>query len=511
MTPTSEGAAAASVQHPLLYQINTRVLLGELGRALGRPATLDDLPDALLDEVAERGFHWLWPLGVWRTGDAAVAVSRREPSVRAAAREELPDFTEADITGSPFAIRAYEAREEWGGADALARLRARARARGMRLLLDFVPNHVAPDHRWVDEHPEYLIAGTADDAERRPLEYTRIGPAEAGRVFALGRDPYFPGWPDTLQLNYGHAGLHRAMLAELANVAAQCDGVRCDMAMLLLPDVFERTWGQRRAPADGSAPAAGSFWAEAIGATRRQQPGFTFVAEAYWDLEWRLQAEGFDFTYDKRLYDRLRAGPAAAVRDHLLADADYQRRSVRFLENHDEARAAAVFALGRHRAAAVIAYLVPGLRLFHEGQLEGRTSHVSMHLGRRRQEAPVAEIAAFYFALLAVLRREEPHAGDFMLHGCRPAWEGNPSFRELVVFSWAHAGAKLLAAVNLAGAASQCYVDLAWPEWTDQAVVLADMLSEARYERRGRELLDRGLYLDMPPWGYHVFECRARH
>jgi len=509
MSSTSENAGE-SAQHPLLYQINTRVLLGELGRALGRAATLDDLPDTLLDQAAARGFQWLWPLGVWRTGAAAVAISRGDPRVRAAVREALPDPTEADITGSPFAICAYEARSEWGGAAALGRLRARTRARGLRLLLDFVPNHVAPDHPWVNDHPQYFIAGTPEDVEREPLHYTNTGPAGGGRVFALGRDPYFPGWPDTLQLNYGHAGLRRAMTAELERVAASCDGVRCDMAMLLLPDVFERTWGRRQVPADGSEPARGSFWAQAIASVRRTRPRFVFVAEAYWDLEWRLQNEGFDFTYDKRLYDRLRTGHGAAVRAHLLADADYQRRSVRFLENHDEPRAAAVFPLARHRAAAVVAYLVPGMRLFHEGQLEGRISHVSMHVARRREEAPVPEIAGFYERLLAVLRHHEPHAGEFVLHECRPAWDGNPSFRELVVFSWTQAGAKLLVAVNLAEHASQCLVALGWAELAGDVVVLADTLSEARYERHGSELLERGLYLDMPAWGYHIFECRAK-
>ncbi len=110
------------------------------------------------------------------------------------------------------------------------------------------------------------------------------------------------------------------------------------------------------------------------------------MAEAYWDLEYRLQQQGFDYTYDKRLYDRLRAGQTGPVRGHLCADAEYQRKSVRFLENHDEPRAAAVFPLGQHRAAAVMTFFVPGLRFFHEGQLEGRRVHVSMHLGRRPVE-----------------------------------------------------------------------------------------------------------------------------
>ena len=511
MTRDGGGASGlASAEHPLLYQVNTRILLAELARRLGRAATLDDLPDALLDELRERGFHWLWPLGMWRTGEAGVAVSRRDPRLRAGLLEQLPDLSESDITGSPFAIRAYEARSEWGGPAALARLRARLARRDLRLLLDFVPNHIAPDHPWIDEHPEYLMAGTEADLAREPLNYVRVLSRGQERVFAYGRDPYFAGWPDTLQLNYAHAGLQHAMIAQLLQIAGQCDGVRCDMAMLLLPDVFERTWGERAIPSDGSEPVRESFWAEAIRRVRGNHARFVWIAEAYWDLEWRLQREGFDFTYDKRLYDRLRSGAGAEVRAHLLADAEYQRRSVRFLENHDEPRAAEVFPLEVHRAAAVVAYLVPGLRLFHEGQLQGRRSHVSMHVGRRREEAPVLAIADFYMRLLATLRRRELHEGQFVLHGCRPVWDGNASSGAFVAFSWVYESSRLLVTVNLSAGPAQCYVDLGWSDLAEQVILLEDVLSDTRYERSGQELSTRGLYLDLPAWSYHVFDCRTK-
>ena len=152
-------------------------------------------------------------------------------------------------------------------------------------------------------------------------------------VLAYGRDPYFAGWPDTLQLNYAEPGLQEAMASELESIAGMCDGVRCDMAMLILPDVFERTWGLRPT----------SFWPMATQRARARHPGFLFMAEVYWDLEWTLQQQGFDYTYDKRLYDRLCEGHARPVRDHFRADMDFQRKSARFLENHDEPRAAATF------------------------------------------------------------------------------------------------------------------------------------------------------------------------
>ena len=141
------------------------------------------------------------------------------------------------------------------------------------------------------------------------------------------------------------------------------------MAMLVLPEVFERTWGIRSAP----------FWPRATAEVRSQVPDFLFMAEVYWDLEWTLQQQGFDATYDKRLYDRLEHGASPAVRGHLQAALDFQDRLWRFLENHDEPRAAATFAPD-HRAAAVITFLSPGLRFFHQGQREGKRVRIPMHL-----------------------------------------------------------------------------------------------------------------------------------
>src|SRR5262249_13310711 len=210
-----------------------------------------------------------------------------------------------------------------------------------------VPNHMGPDHPWLQEHPDYFVEGTELDLARAPQNYTWIKGQRGDRLLAYGRDPYFAGWPDTVQLNYANPATQEAMIGELLRIAGQCDGVRCDMAMLVLPDVFERTWG-RRAPL---------FWPRATERVRERFPHFLFMAEVYWDLEWTLQQQGFDYAYDKRLYDRLRGGHARPVREHLQAGLDYQNKLARFLENHDEPRAAATFSLEAHKAAAAITFL----------------------------------------------------------------------------------------------------------------------------------------------------------
>jgi hypothetical protein len=233
------------------------------------------------------------------------------------------------------------------------------------------------------------------------------------------------------------------------------------------------------------------------------------MAEVYWDLEWTLQQQGFDFTYDKRLYDRLHAGDARAVGEHLWAAPDFQERSARFLENHDEPRAAAVFGPEQHRAAAVIAFLVPGLRFFHEGQMDGRRVHISMHLGRRPDEPPDPALRAFYERLLGVLAREEVHGGQWKICACNAAWPGNPTRDAFVVTAWEGAGGgRLLAVANYGRTQAQCYAQ--WP-FVDLAgrVVLRDLLGDARYERDGAELRAKGLFLDLPPWGRHAFAVES--
>jgi hypothetical protein len=483
-------------RYPALYQVNTRVWLTELSRGLGRPATLDDIPDAALDQFAAQGFDWVWMLSVWQTGLAGQKVSRSNREWRREFEETLPDLREEDIIGSGFAITGYVVHSALGGDAALARLRERLRKRGLRLMLDFVPNHTGLDHPWVEDHPEYYVRGTELDLARAPQNYTWARRRRGDVLLAHGRDPYFPGWPDTLQLNYGNPATQEAMAAELVKVAGQCDGVRCDMAMLVLPDIFERTWGIKAEP----------FWPKATRRARDRSPGFCFMAEVYWDLEWALQQQGFNYTYDKRLYDRLRDRHARPVRDHFRAGLDYQDRMARFLENHDEPRAAATFPPGVHEAAAVLTFLSPGLRFFHQGQFQGRMKRISPHLGRAPDEPINPELGKFYERLLAVLRRPVVRQGEWRLLECAPAWDGNWTWDCFVAFAWQSPGEeRLLVAVNYAGNQSQCYVRLPFADLSASRWRLTDLTGDATYDREGSDLQSHGLYLDVHPWQASVF------
>ena len=483
-------------RYPSLYEINTRVWLRRLSEEAGKPVTLADIGDSTLDDLARRGFDWIWLLSVWQTGAASQAVSRGTSVWQAGFRAALPDLTEEDICGSGFAISAYEVDEALGGKAALAALRARLAARGLRLMLDFVPNHTALDHPWVRTHPNFYVQGNEQVLAAVPGNYCRVETDQGARILAYGRDPNFPGWPDTLQLDYSNPALQAERIAELAAIAGQCDGLRCDMAMLLLPEVFQCTWSLTPAP----------FWPKAIAAVRDVHRGFTFLAETYWDLEWELQQQGFDYCYDKRLYDRLRDCDAGAIRAHLGAGLDYQDRLARFLENHDEPRAASVFPWPRHQAAAIVTALAPGLRFFHQGQFEGARVRVPAHLCRAPVEVRNTGIAGFYERLLSVLKSDGVRDGAWSLIPPRQAWDGNPTDQDFVSFAWHRGGGeRYIVVVNYSDHQGQCHLRLPFAGLTGRKVRLVDMMGSEAYDRDGTDLVGPGLFIDLGAWGYNVF------
>jgi len=490
-----------ATRYPSLLQINTRVWLRHLSQEAGKPITLADIDDRTLDSFAEQGFDWIWLLSVWQTGAAGRAVSRSNPQWRAEFKTVLPDLTDNDICGSGFAITAYTVSEGLGGEAALAKFRNRLAERGLKLLLDLVPNHTAPDHKWVKTHPEYYVEGSETALKEAPHNYLRVDTDKGSKILAYGRDPNYAGWPDTLQLNYGNPDLHAARVDELIDVAGKCDGVRCDMAMLLLPDVFQRTWGITPEP----------FWPKAMAAVRARYPAFTFVAEVYWDLEWTLQHQGFDYCYDKRLYDRLKDGHVRPVRDHLLAGPDFQDKLVRFLENHDEPRASTEFSFPQHKAAAIITFLSPGMRFFHQGQFEGARVRVPPHLCRGPVEPIDQDVSGFYARLLAVLAKTSAFRdGVWTQIQPQPAWHDNRSSDGFVAYAWSgENGSRHIVAVNYAGNQGQCRLQPPFPELRGKKVRLTDAMGIEVYDRDGSDVMDNGLYVDLAPWRFNVFELQA--
>lgn len=485
--------------HPAIYEINTWVWLRELGHWLGRPVHLGTVPAEEWDRIAALGFDAVWFMGVWERSPAGIEISMRNEGLITDFRRALPDFAAEDNVGSPYCVRRYVVDGHLGGPGGLAEARRELAARGLRVILDFVPNHVAPDHPWAATSPEYFVQGSAEDLQRDPASFFAAG----DKVLARGRDPYFPAWPDVLQLNAFDPGLRRAAVETVRQIAAQCDGVRCDMAMLMMNDVFERTWGQRA----GARPDA-DYWPTLIPAVRERHPGFRFLAEAYWDLEWALQQQGFDFCYDKKLYDRMEHSDAESVRQHLLADLAYQHGLVRFLENHDEPRAAATFPPDKARAAAVAVLTLPGAKLLHEGQFEGRKVRLPVFLARRPAEPADRDLAAFYERLLRETSGEIFRTGSWRL-GERTGWPDNASHLNILAWCWELESERRLIVINFSDATSQAMVRLPWGDLWGKAWRLSDPLSGETFDRGGDDLAMHGLFVSLPPWCRHFLRLES--
>ncbi len=470
-----------------LYELNIRTWLKERQLELGRPVTLDDVSNDLLDELVEHGFTWVYLIGVWPTGPLSRQASINDDLIRNYLATTLGTITNDDICGSPFAPQAYSVCPTLGGDEALARFRERARSAGLSLMLDFVPNHIGLDHPWVTEHPDYCVYGDEQKLAAQPNAYCRLG----NHILAHGRDPFFAPWRNSIQLDYSNPAVPETMMTVASDIAGKCDGLRCDLAMLLLQDVFENTWKRPMQP----------FWKRCLTHVRSEHPGTLFMAEVYWNREYELQQAGFDFTFDKILYDRLLSGDAESIRAHLRAAPEYQNHCVRFLENHTEQRAAARFTNPEHhRSALLLTSMVPGMLLFNQGQAEGRRLHASYHCNRRPTEEGSAQHRQAYLDLMHVISESARQHGSWRL--LEPQ---QPVHNSLIGCLWSSPGHHDLLLI----------VNASWEPVSGsvQAGPLAErdnqfhdcLLGGQPQLLKSSTLTHHGIQVNLPPWGSVVY------
>ncbi len=383
---------------PLVYEINSRIWLRKLSVEHNRTVTFGNIPDEEFAFFSSSGFDIVWMMGVWKPSQYSRAIATAHQGLRASFLRHIPTVTPEDVASSPYSITSYTVNETLGGETELLAFRDKLHASGIKLMLDFVPNHLALDNAFLPEHPEYFIPICSKEQRQDPgtaYEYMK------GTYLAYGKDPYFDPWTDTLQLNYARKETQRMMTENLFKISSLCDAVRCDVAMLVLKSVFNTTWSNLGGIMEEE------FWGNAIAAVKLRHPDFIFLAEAYWNKEWELQQQGFDYTYDKPFYDYLSNGAVNVEKltGHLLGNWEYQKHLCRFIENHDEPRAAEKIGLN-NKAAALVLLTSPGMHLIHQDQIYGFYKQIPVQLLRQATEESDLKLAEFYQNLFLLQERE---------------------------------------------------------------------------------------------------------
>lgn len=485
-------------RNPSLYQINAITFINALSARYGRHLSLATVPDAEWKSLARLGFDLIWLMGVWKRSPTARRLALQSEGLRNEYDRILPGWTEEDVAGSPYAIYDYHLEPALGTDGELAKLKSKLNGLGMGLIVDFVPNHLAMDHPWTEEHPGRFVQGRPSDVARHPDWFF---PAPGSYYLAHGRDPYFAPWNDTVQVNFFSKELRQAFIDELVRISEVADGVRCDMAMLALNEIFARVWGE---VLGGVSPPPTEFWDEAISNVRKHKPGFIFIAEVYWGLDRRLQEMGFDFTYDKPLYDHIVHGSAQDIADHLRSEGDFVAHQVHFIENHDEPRSAAVLGREKAMAAATIMGTVPGLRFYQHGQLEGHRIRIPVQLAREPAEPLDRPTLDFYRRFLPFSTEPALRDGQWELLPIEPAWHGNESHTNIFACQWTTETKITVVAVNYAGQRSQARIGVTLPDRVCKTLELRDLMPRISYLRDSKELREKGLYVDLAAYHSHL-------
>ena len=487
-------------ENPLLYEINTAAWLCELSQKLGRTVFLKDVPTEEWDRLKALGIDFIWLMGAWTRSQEGRQISLNSPHFHETFQKILPSWTPEDIIGSGYSVQAYTPDPLIGRWDDLDSVHRELNRRGMGLILDFIPNHTGIDHHWLTEHPEYYIQGKEADYLKDPQAYFPVQNERGTYYIAHGRDPNFPPWTDTAQLNYFNPDLRAAMIGRIREISRYCDGIRCDMAMLELNEVVQRVWGQ--AQTNGEKLPSQEFWLQAI----QEIPDLIYIAEAYWDTEWTLQQLGFDFTYDKRLYDRMRSGHPHDVYLHLTAGLDYQKKMVRFIENHDELRSVMAFGRSKAPAVAVLSSTLPGMKLFFHGQWEGKQIHLPIQIRQCRMEKTDTQIKAFYETLLAALNEEIFHRGTWQLQ--EVSSDGDSSAENLIAHTWEMEGEMRLVLVNLNQHPARGLLHLRKPVEESRDYSFTEIFSRQVFCVNGKRLVHPGVPVSLTGYQAQIFKIR---
>ncbi len=486
------------VLNPKLFEINTRVWIKQFDKGI----KLSGIPVEIWKKFAAEGIDIIWLMGIWDTCPGLIDKCCFSADLISSYSRSLDDWKKEDVIGSPFSINDYIVNPDLGNWDEMIKLKKTLNSLGLKLFLDFIPNHFGAETNWLKDKSEIFLQADKDLYQKDTFTFFENN----SKYFAHGRDPLFPAWTDTVQINYFNTEAREFMTDILLKLTEVCDGVRCDMSMLPLNNVFENTWLGVLNRTKYTKPKD-EFWETAIKKVKEKSPSFIFMAEAYWDLEWDLQQLGFDFTYDKRFTDRLSSGDIQGVKAHLNADPEFQLKSVRFLENHDEARAVTKFGKKQSFAASVLMSTIRGMKLFFDGQFEGKKIRLPLQLGREPVEKISGSIKEHYEKILRITKEDIFVHGEWSMLYPLPVSDSDSTFESVFAWQWKLNDERRIVIVNYSNNAAYCRLKLNLSSQNGD-LFLDDLLNGDSYKRCKKEIASSGLFVELKCFHSHIFSFK---
>ncbi|KAL0483556.1 alpha-amylase [Acrasis kona] len=489
-----------SERSPMMYEYSTRPFLYEMSLKYKQPnMKLINVPMSEFQRLADLGVTMIWMMGVWEIGEYGKCRATDE-DLRKSYGTHLPDYTFSDIIGSPYQVLDYRINPSIGTDEEVLLFKNKLNAIGIGLMLDFVPNHSAVDSSWVESNSSlYINVPRGTPKPYDPYSYLPNGVAN-------GKDPFYSAWLDTAQWNYWNPATRKLQFEKLMKVASLSDGIRCDMSMLLLNDVIEKTWSAQLKSGGWSRPET-EFWGDSIKKVKERYPKIKFLAEVYWNLERKLLSLGFDYVYDKSLYDELTTGDANKVRSHIASmDYDYLLHSANFVENHDEDRARSHFgSIEKSLAAVTVMFTIPGMRFNYHGQWEGKSSRLLVQLRRSVNEAVNQETVAFYEKLIKIIDHDVFHLGTWKMLSAGGSTEAD----RVLAWKWNFNNEKRLIVVSYSdqeGSGAVVLDDATPHEGSTDEVMFSELLSGVQYKRSTKEVTSKGLFVLLKPYQSQIFK-----
>ena len=491
--------------NPHLIEINTRIFLNFMREKYSSPdMSLSLIPDDEWLKLKHLGFDIIWLMGVWKTSAISGEISKDEQFLRDFVKKVEGDIS--IISASPYSIVDYKLDSFFGFEWELKALKEKLNSFGMELYLDFISNHMAIDSEFSNECADCFVLGEKRDYENNKELFCEKKIGDITYYIAHGRDPNFPSWKDTIQLNYFNPKTREKMISELIKISELCDGIRCDMVMLTLNDIHENIWGWLLDKRGYKKPQK-EFWQMAISEVKSVNPQFVFMAEVYWGLEWKLQQLGFDYTYDKVFYDRLRNMGVEEVKGHLKAERLYQKKSVRFIDNHDEDPSIICFK-GKKRAlsAAVLISTVKGMRFYNNMQLKGVPLKIPVQISVFDYEKyKDMEIEKFYEKLLKIADHPAFHGGEWELLDVLALNPDDRSFRNIIAYKWTQMRTIKIVIVNYSDETSRGKISISLKSKGD-TLTLYEEFSERFFSFNSSDI-SSGLKIEnISPYGFYVFD-----